>query len=51
MRKKTEYTTLIILGVLAFITIVVVLYAKTDFFKKIWEGIIWFYNWLRSWGQ
>lgn len=29
----------------------IVLYAKTDFFKNIWDGIVWFYNWLKSWGK
>ena len=30
---------------------VIILYQKTDVFKKIWEGVVWFYNWLRNIGK
>ena len=40
-----------VLMCVAFMLTVVILYQKTDVFKKIWEGIVWFYNWLKSWGK
>lgn len=45
---KKEWTITIIIVIVTIITTIVVLYAKTDIFKRIAQAIVWFYNGLKD---